>query len=52
MRDPRFYPVEETPEEREINDKIEEWHLRYTGDLPLHEFLGWTLEEFDAWVTC
>lgn len=36
-----------TPEE--VDDAIERWH---TGDseLPLHEFLGWSRQEYSIWV--
>ena len=43
--------VEETPQERRINDKIDKWHLHYKGDMPLHEYLGWTWDEYVVWVT-
>ena len=51
MREPEFKEVEETPEEKAINDKIDEWHLNYEGELSLHEFLGWTYKEYGIWVT-
>ena len=32
-----------------IDDLIDEWH-EGDSELPLHEFLGWTEEEYKAWV--
>lgn len=29
-----------------LDDFVEEWHDRYNGDKPLHEFLGMTWEEY------
>ena len=31
---------------RDIEDYIDEWHMRYKGDKKLTEFLGMTWEEF------
>ncbi len=36
----------ETPEQRELNDKIDAWHNGAGDGKPLHEFLGMTREEF------
>lgn len=41
----------ETPREKEINDKIDLWHFNLEGQgQELHEFLGWTWEEYVEWV--
>lgn len=39
----------ETPEEKEINDLIDQWHAG-DGKIPLHEFLGMTWDEYCKWV--
>lgn len=50
MREPEFSEVEETPEQRHLNNKIDLWHLGIDGkDMTLHEYLGWTLEEYAHW---
>lgn len=37
--------------EEEIEDKIEDWHFHGAGEgQDLHEFLGWTLEEYQQWA--
>lgn len=42
----------ETPEQAAINDKIEAWHFEGAGPgLELHEYLGWTWEEYAKWAT-
>jgi len=38
-------------DEDEINKKIEQWHTNASILMPLHEYLGMTLEEYAAWVT-
>lgn len=51
MIEPEFTEIEETPEERHINDLIDLWHLDLVGrDQELHEFLGWTWEQYTSWV--
>lgn len=37
-----------TPTDDEIDDAIDEWNERGIG--PLHEWLGWSIEEFNLWV--
>jgi hypothetical protein len=39
----------ETPEEKRINDLIDQWHEGNTG-VPLHEFLGMTWEQYGEWL--
>lgn len=34
----------------EVMNKVEEWH-RSDSDLELHEYLGWTFEEYALWVS-
>ena len=34
---------------KNIDDKIELWHTG-TGDMPLHEYLGMTWDEYSEWV--
>lgn len=36
--------------EEEIDDLIDYWHTVDDGEAPLHEFLGWTWEEYKLWV--
>lgn len=36
-----------TPEE--VDDRINDWH-ESDSDLRLHEYLGWTWEEYCVWV--
>lgn len=47
-------PSRQSEREELIEDRIAEWHrvprYSYTGDPELHEFLGWTLDEYAAWV--
>lgn len=35
----------------DYEDKIEEWHTIYKGDLQLHEFLGLSWEEYTELVS-
>lgn len=35
--------------EEELEKLIEDWHTSY-NELLLHEFLGWTWEEYKTWV--
>ena len=53
MMEPRFTEIEETPEETVIYDKIDAWHMSEPGteNLELHEYLGWTIDEYAHWVT-
>lgn len=37
------------PTEEAVNDAIEAWHVG-PGTEALHEHLGWTFEEYKAWV--
>lgn len=32
-----------------IDDKIDEWH-NSDSELPLHEYLGWSEEQYHKWV--
>lgn len=34
----------------EVLDKIEEWHLEYTGPLDLFEYMGWTRAQYRDYV--
>lgn len=38
----------------ELDDLIDEWHINYTGDQELNEFMaeraGWTLEDTNRWL--
>lgn len=34
---------------KELEDLIDEWH-RGVGAQPLHEFLGWSWDEYRHWV--
>jgi len=38
--------------DEEILDKIDAWHLNEPGteNLELHEYLGWTWEQYSHWV--
>lgn len=37
--------------DEEIDDKIEEWHQTSSyKELSLHEFLGWTWQQYKNWV--
>jgi len=48
---PEWREVKETRAEEEINNLIDQWHLGVAGqDLALHEWLGWTREEYALWV--
>lgn len=35
---------------QEIDDAIERWHEGSGMDVPLHEYLGWTWDEYRAWL--
>jgi len=35
----------------EINNAIAAWHDGAGGDKSLHDFLGWSFEEYAAWVS-
>lgn len=35
--------------EEEVMDKIDEWH-EGNSELELHEFLGWTWEDYGRWA--
>ncbi len=35
--------------EKELLDKIDEWH-ESDSKLPLHEYLGWTREQYKEWL--
>lgn len=40
--------------DEELDDLIDFWHLQYTGDLGLEEFMaekaGWTVEQTRTWL--
>jgi len=36
-------------DQEEMDNKIDEWHKGGSG-IPLHEFLGLTLEEYKNWI--
>ena len=38
--------------EERIDNRVDEWHDAPEGELdgPLHEALGWTSEEYAAWL--
>lgn len=38
------------PTEEEIDDAVERWHKGAGEGLELHEYLGWSVEEYSAWV--
>lgn len=40
----------QTLTEEDILDRIDLWHEDTSTDLELHDYLGWTWEEFVAWV--
>jgi len=52
INEPEWRELNETPEEKAINDKIDEWHLNpsINEDLSLHEYLGWSWEAYQIWV--
>jgi hypothetical protein len=33
-----------------IDDRIEEWHLNPNTEIPLHEYLGLSIETYATWV--
>lgn len=35
--------------DKEVDDLIEMWH-ESEEDVPIHEFLGWTKEQYKRWV--
>jgi hypothetical protein len=37
-------------DEKAIDDAIDAWHESGGGGVALHEFLGWTRDEYRAWV--
>lgn len=37
-------------DEEEINRKIEEWHNDESITMPLHKYLGMTLQEYKDWI--
>lgn len=36
------------PTNDDVDDAVTEWHMR--GDGALHDWLGWSFEEYAAWV--
>lgn len=38
--------------DRKLDDLVDAWHLGDGPGLELHEYLGWTLQEFVYWVEC
>lgn len=38
----------------DIDNEIDKWHFEEgpEEDLPLHEYLGMTHEEYSSWLTC
>jgi hypothetical protein len=44
--------VSEVEREERIDNRVDEWHDAPEGELdgPLHEALGWTSEEYAAWL--
>lgn len=36
--------------DEQLNDLVDRWHAGEGSDRPLHEFLGWTKEEYMVWV--
>jgi hypothetical protein len=44
--------MERTPAltEAEINARVTEWHMSDGPTCPLHEYLGWTAQEYARWV--
>lgn len=36
--------------EKELDDKVEEWHTTYKGNKSLYQFLGLSFEDFAAYV--
>lgn len=38
--------------EEEIADKIDEWHNGNGVNQELHEYLGWTEDQYAVWIYC
>jgi hypothetical protein len=36
--------------EKEIEAKVEEWHTKYKGFEPLHQFVGLSFDAFSAYI--
>lgn len=50
---PKYTPpegVKPLMTDQEIDDKIDYWHDHPELNMPLYEYLGWTWEEYKAWV--
>ena len=49
-KDPVMTLSEEEHQQALVETKIEEWHDAEGGGVPLHEWLGWSVEEYAAYV--